>query len=43
MPVRPHPLDAIGPVLDVLRDLPVRVTVFTTGEPHGVIFLPADF
>jgi galactokinase len=36
-------LDALGPVLAALRDLPVRVMVFTTGEPHGVVFSPADF
>jgi galactokinase len=35
------PLDAIGPVLAALRDLPVRVLVFTTGEPHGVVFPPS--
>jgi galactokinase len=37
------PLDAIGPVLAALRDLPVRVMVFTTSEPHGVVFPPSEF
>jgi mevalonate kinase len=37
------PLDALGPVMAALRDLPVRVMVFTTGEPHGVVFPPSDF
>jgi galactokinase len=37
------PLDAIGPVLAALRDLPVRVMVFTAGEPHGVVFPPSEF
>jgi galactokinase/mevalonate kinase-like predicted kinase len=36
-------LDTLGPVVAALRDLPVRVTVFTTGDPHGVVFPPADF
>jgi galactokinase len=37
------PLDAIGPVLAALRDLPVRVMVFTTSEAHGVVFPPSEF
>ncbi|WP_432839045.1 mevalonate kinase family protein [Dactylosporangium sp. CA-092794] len=37
------PLDAIGPVLAMLRDLPVRVMVFTTSEAHGVVFPPSEF
>ncbi|GAA1886162.1 mevalonate kinase family protein [Asanoa iriomotensis] len=37
------PLDAIGPVLATLRDLPVRVMVFTTSESHGVVFPPSEF
>ncbi len=35
------PLEAIGPVVAALRDLPVQIMVFTTGEPHGVMFGPA--
>ena len=37
------PLDAIGAVLATLADLPVRVVVFTTSEPHGVVFPPSEF
>lgn len=37
------PLDAIGPILATLRDLPVRVMVFTTSEAYGVVFPPSEF
>ncbi|WP_067839754.1 mevalonate kinase family protein [Nocardia lijiangensis] len=34
--------DDLEPVRRALSTLPVRVTVFTSGDPHGVVFLPAD-
>lgn len=37
------PIEAIGAVHTALSDLPVRVMVFTTGEPRGVVFPPSDY
>jgi len=37
------PIEAIGGIHAALGDLPVRVMVFTTGEPHGVVFPPSDY
>ncbi len=34
--------DALEAVRVALAPLPVRVMVFTTGEPQGVVFLPSD-
>ncbi|MEG8181240.1 hypothetical protein GZH49_22290 [Nocardia terpenica] len=34
--------DALEPVRAALAELPVRVTVFTASDAHGVVFLPAD-
>jgi mevalonate kinase len=36
------PWEALHPVRTALAALPVRVSVFTTGEPQGVVFLPSD-
>lgn len=37
------PIEQIGMIHAALADLPVRVMVFTTGEPHGVVFPPSDY
>ncbi|WP_084161383.1 mevalonate kinase [Nocardia sp. BMG51109] len=34
--------DALEPVRAALAELPVRVSVFTASDAHGVVFLPAD-
>lgn len=36
------PIEQIGVIHTLLADLPVRLMVFTTGEPHGVVFPPSD-
>jgi mevalonate kinase len=36
------PWEALEGVRSSLAGLPVRVMVFTTGEPQGVVFLPSD-
>ena len=36
------PVEAIPAIQAALGDLPVRVTLFTTGEPHGVVILPPE-
>ncbi|MBO0885255.1 MAG: hypothetical protein J2P17_33985, partial [Mycobacterium sp.] len=35
--------DALEPVRTALATLPVRLSVFTASDPHGVVFLPADY
>ncbi|MDI6104351.1 hypothetical protein QLQ12_37750 [Actinoplanes sp. NEAU-A12] len=37
------PIEQIGVIHAALADLPVRVMVFTTGEPHGLVFPPSDY
>jgi mevalonate kinase len=36
------PWEALEPVRAALAPLPVRLMVFTTGDPQGVVFLPSD-
>jgi len=36
------PWDALEAVRSAVAELPVRVMVFTSGEPHGIVFLPSD-
>lgn len=37
------PIESLGAIHALLSDLPVRLMVFTTGEPHGVVFPPSDY
>lgn len=37
------PIERLGAIHALLSDLPVRLMVFTTGEPHGVVFPPSHY